>query len=72
MTYDRTWKIEQDRQDQSMDRGGVPWLVRTAIKPGVTSTTMPRPKTAYGLHPNCAVMLPDTEAPHTLYASPMR
>ena len=72
MTYDRTWKIEQVRPDQSMDHEGVPWRERTAINPGATSTTTPRPKTAYRLHSNCVVIWPDIEAPHTPYASPMR
>ena len=72
MTYDRTWTIEPVRPDQSTDQGGVPQREKTAIRPGATSTTSPGPKTAYGLHPNCIVMLPYTEAPHTPYASPMR
>ena len=72
MTYDRTWTIEPVRPDQSTDHGGVPQHEKTAIRPGATSITSPGPKTAYGLHPNCVVMWPDTEAPHTPYASPMR
>ena len=72
MTYGRTWLIEPDIPDQSMDQGGAPQREKKAIRPGATSTTSPRPKTAYGLHPNCVVMFPDTKAPHTHYASPMR
>ena len=71
-TYNRTWKIEQVRLDQSMDRGGTPRRERTVTNPGVASTTTPRAKIAYELHPNCAATWPDTEAPHTPYASPMR
>ena len=65
MTYDRTWTIEPVRPDQSMDHGGVPQREKTAIRPGATSITSPGPKTAYGLHLNCVVTWPDTEAPHT-------
>ena len=72
MTYDRTWTIEPDKPDQSMDQGGVPQHEKTAIRPGATSTISPRPKTAYGLHPNCTVTRPAIGAPHTPYASPMR
>ena len=71
-TYARTWTIEPVRQDQSMDRGDVLQRDRTTIWPGVIGTTSPGPKTAYGLHPNCVVTSPDTEEPHTLYASPMK
>ena len=45
---------------------------KTAIKPGAINTTSPGPKIAYGLHPNCSMTSPDTEEPHTLYASPMK
>ena len=72
MMYDRTWRIELVKPDQSTDRRGVPRCEKTAIKPGVTSIITPEPKTAYGLHPNYVVTWPDTEAPHTPYASPMR
>ena len=72
MTYDRTWLIELVRPVQSIDKGGVLQREKTTIKPGATSTTSPRLKTAYGLHPNCVVMWPDIEALHTPYASLMR
>ena len=72
MTYARTWTIEPVRQDQSMDQGGVLQHERMTIRPGVTGTTSPRPKTAYGLRPNYAVTSPGTEAPHTPYASPTK
>ena len=72
MTYDRTWTIEPVRPDQSMDQGGVSQREKTAIRPGATSITTSKPKTAYGLHLNCVVTSPNTEAPHTPYASPMR
>ena len=51
---------------------GVPQREKTTIRPGAIGTTSPRPKTAYGLHPNCVMTSPNTEAPHTPYASPMR
>ena len=72
MTYTRTWTIETARQDQSMDRGDVLQRERTTIRPGATGTTSPGPKTAFGLHPNCVVTSPNTEAPPAPYASPMR
>ena len=72
MTYDKTWIIELVKPDQSMDQGGVPQREKMTIRPSATSTPTPRPKTAYGLHPNCIVTLPNTEAPQTPYASPMR
>ena len=72
MTYDRTWKIEPIRPDQSTDHGGVPRREKTAIKPGTTSITTSGLKTAYGLHPNSVVTWPDIEVPHTPYALLMR
>ena len=71
MAYNRTWTIEPVKPDQSMDQGGVPQREKMAIRPGATSITSPGPKTAYGLHPNSVVTWPDTEAPHTPYASPI-
>ena len=71
-TYARTWTIEPVRQDQSMGQGGMLQRERMAIRFGATGTTPPGPKTALGLLPNCASTSPDTEAPHTPYASPMR
>ena len=72
MTCGMTWKTGQARQDQSMDQRGVLQRARTTIRPAMTGTTSPGPKTAYGLHPNCVVTPPDTEVPHTPYASPIR
>ena len=72
MTCDRTWTIEKVIPDQFMDHEGVHQREKTTIKPGTISTTSHGPKTAYRLHPNCVMMPPDTEEPHTLYASPMR
>ena len=71
-TYDMTWTKEQAKPDQSMDQGGVLQCEKMAIRPSAIGTTSPRPKTAYGLHPNCVVTSPDIEASHTPYASPMR
>ena len=72
MTYDRTWRIGKVRPGQSTDRGGVLRRERWDIKPGAINTTNPGLKTAYGLHLNCVVTWPDTEVPHTPYASLMR
>ena len=69
MTYDRTWTIGPVIQDQSMDQGGVLQCTRMAIRPGGTGTTLHKPKTIYGLHPNYVVTWPDIEVPHTLFAS---
>ena len=71
MTYDKTWIIEPVR-DQFMGHEGVHQRKKMDIKPGAAHTTSHGPKTAYKLHPNCAVTSPDTEEPHTLYASPMK
>ena len=71
-TCDGAWTIEPVIQDQFMDHEGVHQRKKTATKPGAINTTSHGPKTAYGLHLNCAVTSPDTEEPHTLYASPMK
>ena len=39
MTYDMTWKIEQVRPDQSMDRGGMPPCATMAIRLDMTNIT---------------------------------
>ena len=72
MTCDRTWTIEPVIPYQFMDHEGVHQRETTTIKLGTTHTTPHGPKTAYGLHPNCVVTSPDTEAPHTPYASLMK
>ena len=71
-TYVRTWTIELVRLDQSMDQGGVPQREKMAIKLGVIGTTSPGLKTKHECHLNSIVTLPDTEAPHTPCALPMR
>ena len=72
MTYGMTWKIEQVRPDQSMDRGGVLRCAMMAIQPDVTNITMPELKTADELHPSYIVTWPDIEVPHTPFASLMK
>ena len=72
MTYVGAWTIEPARPGQSTDQGGVPKRDKTTIRLGTTKTTPPGLKIAYGLHLNCVVTLPDTKAPQTPYASPMR
>ena len=65
MTYDKTWKIEQVRSDQSTDRGCVPRHERMATKHGAMSIIKFEVNTKHRCHPNFAVMLPDIEVPHT-------
>ena len=71
-TCDRTWIIELVIPDQFMGHEGVHQRKKMDIKPGAAHTTSHGPKTAYKLHPNCVVTLPDIEAPQTPYASSMR
>ena len=69
MTFDRTWIVEQDIQDLSMDREDVHRHATTATYSDVTNLVTPGPKTADGLHRSYVAMRPDIEAPHTLSAS---
>ena len=74
-TYD-LWQDLDNRAGQTIyqykDQGGGPQREKMAIKPGATNTTSPGPKIAYGHHLNRIMTWPDTEAPHTPYASPTR
>ena len=64
-TCDRTWTTEPVIPDQFMDHEGVHQREKMAIKPGAINITSHGPKTAYGLQPNCVMMSPDAEEPHT-------
>ena len=55
-----------------MDREDVPQHVMTATNSDMTNLVTPEPTTADGLHGSYVVMWPDREAPHTLFASPMK
>ena len=72
MTFVKTWTVEQDIQDRSMDREDVPQGTSTATYSDVTNLTTPGPNAADGLHQSYAVTRPDTEVPHTLSASHMK
>ena len=69
MTFGRTWTVEQDIADRSMDREDAPGHATTAIYSDVTSLVTPGPKTADGLHRSYITMWPNIEAPVTLFAS---
>ena len=69
MTFSRTWIVEHDTQDRSMDHEDVPRRAATTIYAGATSLATPGPKTADGLHQSYVAIRPDIEAPHTLIAS---
>ena len=56
MTCGTIWKIEQDKPDRSMDRGGAPQRATTAIKPDITNTNMSGPNTVDWLHQSCVPM----------------
>ena len=68
-TFGRTWTVEQDIPDQSTDREDASRLGMTATYSDVTNLVTPGPKTADGLHRSYVAMRPDTEEPHTLFAS---
>ena len=72
MTFVKTWIVEQDIQDRSTDREGVPRETTRATYSDVTNLTTPGPNTADGLHQSYATTRPDIEAPHTLSASQMK
>ena len=69
MTFDRTWTVEQDTQDRSMDREDVPRHATTATYSDMTNLATPGPKTTNGLHRRYVAVWPNIEAPHTLFAS---
>ena len=72
MTFSGTWTVEQDTQDRSTDREGMPRHATMATYSDVTNIATPEPKTADGLHPNYVTNWPDIEALHTLSASLMK
>ena len=68
-TVDRTWTVEQDTQDRSMDRENVHRHATTATYSDVTNLATPGSKTANRLHQRDVAVWPSIEAPHTLFAS---
>ena len=70
--FDGTRTVEQDMQDRSTDREGMPQHVMMATYSDMTNLVTPEPITAEGLHRSYVAMRPDIEAPHTLFASPMK
>ena len=72
MTSGRTWIVEQDTQDQSMDREDVPRHATTATYSDVTNLVTPGPITIDGLHQSYVATRLDIEAPHTLFSSLMK
>ena len=71
-TSDGTWTVEQDMQDRSMDREGMPRNMTTATYSDVTNLATPEPKTTNGLLRSHVALWPNIEAPHTLFASLMK
>ena len=64
------WRIRQDNQDRSMDRVGAPRYVMTTVAPDTVS--LAGPNKIYKALLNSVVISPNTEAPHTHYASQMK
>ena len=71
-TCSGTWTVEQDMQDRSTDRKGMPRHATTATYSDVTNLATPEPKTANGLLRSYVAVWPNIEAPHTRFASPMK
>ena len=71
-TYKETWTVEQDTQDRSTDREGMPQYATTATYSDMTNLATPEPKTANGLLWSYVVVWPNIEAPHTHFASLMK
>ena len=71
-TSDETRIVEQDTQDQSMDREGMPRHATRATYSDVTNLATPETKTANGLLRNYVAVWPNIEAPHTPFASLMK
>ena len=69
MTSGRAWTAEQDILDRSTDHEDVPRRAATTIYSDATSLVTPGPKTADGLHRSYVTVWPNTEAPHTPFAS---
>ena len=67
-----TWTIEQDTQDRSTDRESMLRYAMMASYSDVSNLAMPEPKTAKGLLRRYVIVWPNTEAPHTPYASQMK
>ena len=71
-TFDGTRTVEQDTQDRSTDREGMPRHATMATYSDVTNLATPEPKTANGLLRSYVAAWPYIEAPHTLFASLMK
>ena len=71
-TFDGTWTVEQDTQDRSTDREGMPGHATMATYPDVKNLATPEPKTANGLLWSYVAVWPNIEVPHTLFASLMK
>ena len=71
-TFDGTWTVEQDTQDRSTDREGMPRHATMATYSDVTNLATPEPKTANGLLRSYVAVWPNIEAPHTRFASLMK
>ena len=64
--------MKQDIPNRFTDREDVPRHVMMATYSDVTNLVTPEPTTADGLHRSYVATRPDIEAPHTLFASPMK
>ena len=71
-TFGGTWTVEQDTQDRSTDHEGITGRAKMATYPDMTNLATPEPKTANGLLRSYVAVWPNIEAPHTLFASPMK
>ena len=70
--FGRNWTVEQDTQDRSTNREGMPQHATMATYSDVKNLAMPKPKTANGLLRSYVAVWPNIEAPHTRFASPMK
>ena len=68
-TFGRTWTVEQDTQDRSTDREDVLLCKTINVTPDTVKVNPAGPNTAGKTHPSCVTIYPNTEAPHTPYAS---
>ena len=68
-TSNKTWRVEQDKQNQHPDRGDMPRPVMTITSLVPTDPTMLGPKTISGVRRRCFTVWPNIEEPHTLSAS---
>ena len=71
-TVNKTWVAKQDTQERSTNRKDIPRHMTTTTYSDVTNLATPGLKTANGLCRRYAVVWPNIEAPHTLFASQMK